>query len=158
MPKCNMQGCPEEQVNSSKCHTHYNEYMRVYMKARYARRREEWVQRLGGRCEVCGTTEKLEFDHVNSSEKSYDIAKILKSGNEAMVSAEMAKCHLLCKEHHLEKSRVHGDMRQVEHGGGVSGKRGCSCDLCKPAKSAYMKEWKRKKMQREKELRSTHSD
>lgn len=76
------------------------------MKERYARRRSEWIDRLGGVCVACGTTEKLEFDHVDPATKEFSIAKILSGGSEERVAMEMAKCQLLCHDHHLEKTRM----------------------------------------------------
>lgn len=83
----------------------YNQDMNRYMKERYTRRRTEWLDKLGGRCVVCGTTELLEFDHIDVLAKEYAIAKILSGGSEAKVASEMAKCQLLCNEHHKEKTK-----------------------------------------------------
>lgn len=84
----------------------YNPQMNSYMKERYARRRNFWLNKLGGVCVVCGANEGLHFDHINPLTKEYAIAKILSGGSEAKVSAEMAKCQLLCLEHHKEKTRI----------------------------------------------------
>lgn len=84
----------------------YNPEMNRYMKDRYTRRRNEWLVKLGGACVECGTVEQLEFDHIDPRTKEYSIAKILSGGSEAKVAAEMAKCQLLCHEHHLNKSRA----------------------------------------------------
>ncbi len=72
--------------------TNPNEYMRVYMLARYHRRRGEWVERLGGVCVDCGTNEGLEFDHDDPALKTVNVAKILAGGSEARVTAEMELC------------------------------------------------------------------
>src|SRR5699024_4865730 len=103
-------------VNSGRCRSCYNQYMAEYMKARYYRRRDEWIDRLGGECSICYTSEELEFDHVDASSKTFDIAKILSGGSAAKVEVEMAKCQLLCKPHHLEKSLREGDIASVGHG------------------------------------------
>lgn len=83
----------------------YNVEMNNYMKERYARRRGEWIVKLGGSCVQCGTTEKLEFDHIDPTTKEYSVARILSGGSEAKVSSEMAKCQLLCNEHHKDKTK-----------------------------------------------------
>jgi 5-methylcytosine-specific restriction endonuclease McrA len=147
MKKCTVKGCLEDPVNSGKCRTHYNEYMKEYMLARYYRRQAEWREKLGGKCDVCGTTENLEFDHLVASDKALEIAKILTSGSNDKLAREMAKCHLLCKDHHLEKSIASGDINNVEHGGGLTGKKNCRCKLCAPLKNAYARELRRNKKQ-----------
>jgi hypothetical protein len=50
-----------------------NEYMRIYMLARYRRRKAEAIKRLGGKCVVCGSRQRLQFDHVErrSGEDSF---------------------------------------------------------------------------------------
>ena len=148
MKKCTTEKCQEDAIgsgNGRKCRPHYNEYMKEYMLARYHRRRAEWIEKLGGRCDVCGTTENLEFDHLIASDKKFDVAKILNSASEVKLESEMIKCHLLCRKHHLEKSIASGDTNSVEHGGGLTGKKNCRCELCAPLKNAYNKEFKRKK-------------
>jgi len=140
MKICIVDGCPLEslpQSNKSRCRTHYNEYMKKYTLARYHRRRAEWIEKLGGICEVCGTTERLEFDHKVASEKEFDVSKMISGASETKLAAEMNKCHLLCHDHHVEKSISEGDIKTVNHGGGLTGKYHCQCDLCGPLKNAY---------------------
>lgn len=113
------------------------EYMRKYMLNRYHKRRNEWLRKLGGKCAMCSATDVLEFDHVIAASKEHNIGKILASGSNKLVAYEMAKCQLLCHDCHVEKSQNSNDVRVVPHGGGVSGKRNCSCDLCRSKKNEY---------------------
>lgn len=92
-------------------YTNYNVEMNNYMKERYFRRRQEWLDRLGGSCVECGTKEKLEFDHIDPATKQYPIAKILSGGSEVKVALEMAKCQLLCHEHHKAKTKRNKEFR-----------------------------------------------
>lgn len=131
-----------EVVNNGKCRDCYNEYMRKYVKERYHRLRAEWIVKLGGKCASCGSVEELNFDHINASEKSYDIGRILSSHSKQKVAEEMAKCQLLCVSCHVSKSQLSGDVRFVSHGGGKTGKRNCRCDLCRPLKNEYQKRYK----------------
>lgn len=117
----------------------YNKYQSKYQNARYKTRRSEFIQYLGGVCKGCGTTENLEFDHIDSKTKSFDVAKVMVRMNYDLLRAEIDKCQLLCTKCHLKKSREAGDLKDVEHGGGLSGKRNCKCDPCKTKKAAYMK-------------------
>lgn len=134
--------CGEDATNGTLCRVHYNEYMKDYMLRRYHKLRAEWISRLGGICVECGTSYNLEFDHIVAEDKEFDIARILSSHSKAKIEYEMAKCQLLCKECHLEKSLLEGDLPTVEHGAGVSGKRNCRCDLCRQKKSEYNRNYR----------------
>jgi len=117
--------------------------MTEYQKDRYQRRRSAAIEALGGVCVRCGSTDTLEFDHISASSKTYDISKIFAGGSEAKVQAELLKCQLLCHECHVKKSHEEGDVKYVEHGGGLTGKRNCRCELCGPLKNAYMQKLKK---------------
>lgn len=82
----------------------YNSYMNDYMSRRYEKRRQAALTALGSKCVVCGTTEDLEFDHVDPNKKSFYVAKAFASMSEEKLQAELSKCQLLCKKHHLEKT------------------------------------------------------
>lgn len=135
--------CPStDLVDKQRCRLHYNEYMREYVKARYHRLRNEWLEKLGSKCKICGSRDGLEFDHVDESIKEFDIAKILSSHNKEKVAAEMAKCQLLCEEHHAAKT---AKFNSVGHGEGKTGKKNCRCSLCGPLKNAYARRYKKVK-------------
>lgn len=123
------------------------EYHRRYNRERYRRLRAEYVQRLGGVCIDCGSKENLEFDHDDASTKSFDIGKLL-NYSKATREAELDKCVLRCSSCHKKKSVRAGDVKTVEHGGGLSGKRNCPCLPCKARKAEYMRNnsrrWRRK--------------
>jgi hypothetical protein len=120
----------------------YNAYMKQYMADRYLRRRTEAIALLGGKCVVCGTTENLELDHIDPQKKSFNFAKALAGWAQKRIDEELKKAQLLCETHHLQKSRIDNG---VEHGGGLTGKRNCRCELCAPLKNAYVKEFKKNK-------------
>lgn len=86
------------------------EYMRVYQPRRYRERMEYAREKLGGACVSCGSTENLEFDHVDPSTR---VSKISQAVNWSLerFDAELAKCQLLCKDHHIEKSMIEDDVR-----------------------------------------------
>ena len=112
----------------------YNAYMNDYMKKRYARRRLEAIQKLGGVCVVCGTTERLEFDHIDPTLKDFTMANA-SSFSEARWQAELSKCQLLCHQCHKNKhacSEPCGTMRRYW--------RGCRCDQCRAAMTVYNRE------------------
>lgn len=78
--------------------------MGAYMLRRYHARRAEAVRLLGGACIKCGTTERLEFDHIDPASKEFTIGGSAWNTSKARFLAEVAKCQLLCATHHAEKS------------------------------------------------------
>lgn len=119
----------------------YNAYLNDYMKDRWKKRRAKAVEYLGGVCVKCGSSEELEFDHIDPETKSFTIAAG-SSFSEERFWPEVDKCQLLCKDHHIEKSSRESS---VGHGEGLTGKKNCFCDLCRPKKNEYVRNWKRKK-------------
>jgi hypothetical protein len=113
----------------------YNEYQREYQLARYHQRKQDAIAFLGGKCAQCDTTEQLEIDHIDRTTKSFPVGKMW-SIKEEQFYAELKKCQLLCKPHHIEKTRAE---LSVPHGGGMSGKKNCPCVPCKQRKSEYNK-------------------
>lgn len=122
---------------NSVAHENYNAYMRQYMKDWYDRRRAAAIAQLGGCCTVCGTTEDLQFDHIDRTTKVAAISNLW-TASEEKFQIELAKCQLLCIEHHKEKTL---SEFAVPHGGGVSGRRNCPCEPCKEKKKEYMREY-----------------
>jgi len=71
-------------------------------KIRYQQNRQKCLDRLGGKCVECGATEYLQFDHINPSEKSYNITNNLHRKD---LDEELKKCQLLCWDCHMEKTK-----------------------------------------------------
>lgn len=90
---------------------------------------------LGNCCAKCGSTTRLEIDHIDPSEKVYTLSGIW-SYSWNKIRAELAKCQLLCKPCHDEKSyglaasRMHGTYSSYKH-------RKCRCELCTIAAKQY---------------------
>lgn len=107
------------------------EAAREYHRNYYRRRRQPMLDYLGGKCADCGSTEELQFDHIDPREKSFEIKANLTLNNPE-VRAELDKCQLLCKPCHLRKSAkersgfTHGTMYAW------MAKR-CRCEVCFPA-------------------------
>lgn len=115
------------------------EYQREYQLAKYHRWMAEAREKLGGCCAVCGTTENLEFDHIDPAVKSFTLSSSRPS--RSAWDAEVAKCQLLCYEHHKEKTAR--EMRVEVHGTwGMYRNRKCRCDVCRNFVNAYMREYK----------------
>ena len=62
------------------------------------------VEYLGGKCVKCGTTERLEFDHIKREGKKYEIGSKL-SSNFDILKEELDKCQLLCYDCHKIKTK-----------------------------------------------------
>jgi 5-methylcytosine-specific restriction endonuclease McrA len=108
------------------------------MKNRWTKRRETAILSLGGVCVSCGSTENLEFDHIDPNTKEFTLAA--GSGfSEERFSKELAKCQLLCVSCHKLKHRApHGTLAR---------KRDCNCSLCKEAWNTWNREYKRRRRQ-----------
>ena len=107
---------------------------------------------LGARCVRCSCTENLHIDHINHLTKSFTIGENW-SRSWDVLEPELKKCQLLCREHHLEKSKKEGSLAKgwtnqprQKHGTVWSYiKYKCRCDDCKRAKAqASKKQYKKK--------------
>jgi hypothetical protein len=79
--------------------------------------REILIEKLGGKCVECSCTETLEFDHIDSSTKSFNIASGYTKPKEVLLE-EVAKCQLLCNKCHIEKSKKDSKFRPKSCAGG----------------------------------------
>ena len=120
-------------------HPDYKEYMRKYMAQRHARQRARGIEYLGVKCVDCGTTDRLEFDHKDPPEKEFTISSKFTRGWARLVE-ELDKCDLRCVPCHRRRTAA---QRAVPHGGGVSGKKNCYCELCKPVKQEYNRRYRK---------------
>ena len=122
----------------------YNNYMRKYVKSRYYKRRQAAIEKLGGVCVDCSSTEDLEFDHADRITKGFDIAKAFSGFSEVRLQSEIAKCVLRCGDCHRTKSAIERGFKPPGSHGTLGSYRYCKCDLCKKAKSEYSKAYNAK--------------
>jgi hypothetical protein len=89
--------------------------------------RKQWFEE-NGPCAKCGSWEDLELDHVNRNEKRTH--RVWSLSAEAR-KTELAKCQVLCKDCHKEKTLAEL-TKPLVHGtaNGYKGKR-CRCDACR---------------------------
>lgn len=52
---------------------------REYNLQYYHNKRYKLIQQLGGKCAICGSTENLEFDHIDSTENHLVLGLIYKT-------------------------------------------------------------------------------
>lgn len=128
----------------------YNEPMplsgeakREYQRRWVAKRRQDWIDSQGGCCAKCGSVDRLEVDHIDRSTKKYRPADIW-SRSAKVREEELAKCQVLCYDHHLEKSISEGPEWKgvAEHGTHSMYAQGCRCADCKSAHTALAKEYR----------------
>lgn len=117
-------------------------------KSEWRKRTRSWaLNTLGGRCSVCGGVEELEFDHIDPSTKEIEISVAIRDGwGKSRLGAELKKCQLLCKSHHLEKTSRHGEntgggwnkISDPEHGTwAMYTNFKCRCEECRKWRSLY---------------------
>lgn len=117
--------------------TNRNAYFRAYMSNRYVVRMAAAIEYLGGVCVDCGSTKKLEFDHIDPSTKEFAIASSA-SVSEDRFWAEVSKCELRCRPHHEAKTLVdRGQLPARGRHGTISTYRYCHCEKCKAAMRKY---------------------
>jgi HNH endonuclease. len=125
--------------------------MRVYMRRRWQIRRVTAIRFLGGKCVVCQSTSKLQFDHIDPKQKSFTIAHQT-SVREELFWKEINNCQLLCEDCHNKKTlkELGRESAKGKHGT-VSSYRWCGppkCVLCVKARTDGHKEWRKRRMER----------
>lgn len=107
------------------------EYLRDYQRTWMANRRREWID-ANGPCAKCGSSDRLEVDHINPEEKDLHPRLIwsLSPQNPRRI-AELAKCQVLCHACHKAKSRIdqrNASLKQQHHN--ATGYRGVTLEKC----------------------------
>jgi len=92
---------------------HRRDYIARYNLARYNKRKAEAIKILGGACVICGSTEELQFDHLNPSTKKFALGKLWSSAQVDFLE-ELSKCQLLCFSCHQLKTVLY-DKHQKSH-------------------------------------------
>jgi hypothetical protein len=122
-------------------------------------------------CVDCGESNPvvLEFDHLPEFNKSFDIGRAVGSSGRSWesIQKEILKCDVVCSNCHKIRTAIRKNDRRyrfwtgeytfppefakssdskfrVPHGGGVKGRRGCKCDLCKNKYNEYHRNLRKK--------------
>ena len=119
---------------------------RSYQKDWLLDRRLAWIDSQGGMCVKCGSTERLEVDHIDPSTKSLNPRHLwsLSESNPERIE-ELAKCQILCYVCHKKKTKLEQSKEYIHGDYGMYNKRGCRCDLCKGAQASRMREYRARK-------------
>lgn len=125
------------------------------------KRKAEAIQLLGSECVNCGSTKRLEFDHVKNDreDEGHMISRMLENDWEKLLE-ELKKCQLLCVSCHRIKTG--NDVRPLDfdivkeypaqndghgtHSMYVSHK--CRCKHCRAANSVYSRKYMRKNIEK----------
>ncbi len=111
----------------------------TYCRKRYHKRRQDAISSLGGKCTGCGSSESLEFDHVDPTTKTFAISKRLHGLPWEKIKKELELCQLLCRDCHGKKTRA--EKMTKEHGSRSMWER-CKCDVCRAMKNSYMRNYR----------------
>lgn len=115
------------------------EARKAYHRARRVRLTTEWFESQGNRCARCGSTERLEIDHIDPATKRWETGELW-NRKESDRAGELAKCQALCYECHKLKTIV--ERSKFEHGRSCYCHRGCRCEICVDANVEYMVAWR----------------
>jgi hypothetical protein len=74
------------------------------MRQRRKERRERLIALAGGKCVRCGSIDQLQFDHIDSTQKSFILSGCYIDKAWEKVMEEFAKCQLLCHPCHRIKT------------------------------------------------------
>lgn len=81
------------------------EKRRNYNLEYYHKRRKLLINQLGGKCVNCGSTENLQFDHIDPASKEIKLTACL-TQNIDRIQNEISKCQLLCRKCHIIKTKT----------------------------------------------------
>lgn len=106
-------------------------YLRKYQRGWLNRRRAEWIA-ANGPCKKCGSSERLEVDHIDPAQK---ITHAVWSWSKVRREAELAKCQVLCYTCH--KAKTSSDRPAAKCGTRSRYVAGCRCADCRFANRVY---------------------
>lgn len=121
--------------------TLHGETKRAYQREWVRKRREAFFE--GKTCVKCGSTERLELDHIDRSTK---VSHNIWSWSESRREVELAKCQVLCYDCHKAKSVAESIqwLGVAQHGTQSKYTLGCRCDACRVAHNFSTTQWKKK--------------
>jgi hypothetical protein len=109
---------------------------------------------IGKECVECKSQTDLQIDHIDPSQKKFNISvRWSNKNNWDDIVEELKKCQPLCKECHKKKSGKESSIRMQKdrselHGTHYQYKRyKCRCEPCRNAQSEYKKKWRESKGQ-----------
>ena len=99
--------------------------------AKVKKRRTDWLD-ANGPCVSCGSSERLEVDHIDPATKE---DHRIWSWSEERRATELEKCQVLC--HDCHEAKTASDRRAEMQHGTESMYRHCKCTPCVDARNEY---------------------
>ncbi len=115
----------------------YNAYMADYMLKRYHDKMTHAKEQFDNVCSLCGSSEQLEFHHINPLEKSFTIGSEMLSLSDAKIQAELEKCQLICNLCHRQRHSSSAPCGTAQRYW-----RGCRCKPCTTVNTEYNKKYR----------------
>lgn len=112
------------------------EAKRAYQREWMRKRRETYFKDKS--CAHCGTTKRLELDHI---EREGKVTHAIWSWTQTRRDEELAKCQVLCESCHMVKTIE--QMDRSPHGTHNRYVSGCRCAPCKTAHNRSTDEWRK---------------
>lgn len=105
-----------------------------------AKRRSDWIL-ANGPCVECGSWDDPQLDHIDRSQK---VSHKIWSWSEERFEIEAAKCQVLCRRCH--KNKTYSELsKPLVHGTATAYKyRGCRCNDCRVAAREQTYAWQRR--------------
>lgn len=88
---------------------------------------------------MCGSDKELDFDHIDPKTKKFNVSQIYTHGLN-ILTAELDKCQLLCRDCHIEKTikeRLKGESSHGRYTTYINHK--CRCESCRLAYNKWMR-------------------
>lgn len=130
---CKYKSCSKPVRQIGLCPTHASKYYRH-------KNKKKALAYLGNKCANCGSTDRLEFDHIDPTTVSFRISQKLAAAW-VVLKAELDKCQLLCHTCHWIKTCKESAKTShilVPHGTtNAYCNYYCRCIECRAAWAAY---------------------
>lgn len=121
-PKGRAGSSPAERITPAR-----RAYLNRYNLQWQRERRRAWLA-ANGPCRQCGSTHRLEVDHIDPATK---VSHAVWSWSAVRREAELAKCQVLCHRCHKAKSDA-AHRKPLVHGTiNAYNMKGCRCDVCR---------------------------
>lgn len=110
---------------------------REYQRQWKAARRAEYLADKA--CVICSSRDRMEIDHIDKTAK---VSHRIWTWSEVRRKAELAKCQVLCHDHHLEKTLA--ERPKAQHGSGAMYQKPnrCRCPECRAWKAVSDKKYR----------------
>jgi len=83
-------------------------------------KKQKLLNQFGSCCFACGSTENLQFDHLDKHDKCGNVTTILYTRGFDEAVQEAKKCQLLCSDCHRIKTSIHHDNQSLLYGARIT--------------------------------------